>query len=168
MISSLHRMPIYRHSLKIQTRALAMIYGKKKKSVSNCGRPTTIPQIMALIKLCLQLWKTNHHSTNYVSPIVEDQPPWEWTPTMQIKFQLLFGTTDLDMRPLRHFRFYGPQCSVIFKSVVMMSATFVHWLNISDYLLFLTITCPTFPLTWCIVIYGVLIMFLLVLVIDIS
>ena len=33
--------------LKKQTRALAMIYGKKKK----------------------------------VSPIVEDQPPWEWTPT---------------------------------------------------------------------------------------
>ena len=57
MISSLHRMPIYRHSLKIQTRALAMIYGKKKKK-------------------CLQLWKTNHHSTNYVSPIVEDQPPF--------------------------------------------------------------------------------------------
>ena len=41
-------MPIYRHSLKIQTRALAMIYGKRKK----------------------------------VPPIVEDQPPWEWTPTI--------------------------------------------------------------------------------------
>ena len=58
-ISSLHRMPIYRHSLKKQTRALAMIYGKKKKKclqlwktnppqimalsfVSNCGRPTTM------------------------------------------------------------------------------------------------------------------------------
>ena len=35
-----------------------------------------------------------------------------------------------------------------------MSATFVHWLNIRDYLLFHTITCPTFPLTWCIVIFG--------------
>ena len=46
-----------------------MIYGKKKKVPPICGRqPTTClqfvgdnPQIMALIKLCLQLWKTNQH-----------------------------------------------------------------------------------------------------------
>ena len=58
-ISSLHRMPIYRHSLKKQTRALAMIYGKKKKKVPPIveDQPTTSYGI----KLCLQLWKTNHH-----------------------------------------------------------------------------------------------------------
>ena len=57
-------MPIYRHSLKKQTRALAMIYGKKKKMPPIVeDQPTTNYGI----KLCLQLWKTN--------------PPWEWTPT---------------------------------------------------------------------------------------
>ena len=55
-ISSLHRMPIYRHSLKKQTRALAMIYGKKKK-VSPIVEDQPITNYD--IKLCLQLWKTN-------------------------------------------------------------------------------------------------------------
>ena len=49
-------MPIYRHSLKKQTRALAMIYGKKKKVPPIVeDQPTTNYGI----KLCLQLWKTN-------------------------------------------------------------------------------------------------------------
>ena len=58
-------MPIYRHSLNIQTRALAMIYDKKKKVPPICGRQPT----------------TNYGINKALSPIVEDQPPWEWTPT---------------------------------------------------------------------------------------